>query len=128
MDKSATKTVLYVDDEVNLLKALKRTVIEEPFELLTSASGQEGLEILATQPVQVVISDLRMPEMSGLEFLKQVEALYPNTVRVILSGHVDLNTLDEAFSTLNIFRILTKPWNEDEFLLTIHQGFEHYHR
>lgn len=120
------KTVLCVDDEVNVLSALKRVVLDEEFNFLTASSGKEGLAILAETPVHLVISDQRMPEMTGIEFLNTVQELYPDTVRVILSGYADLNTIYEAVSTAGIFRFLSKPWHDEELLLTIRQCFTHY--
>lgn len=119
-------TMLCVDDEVNILKSLRRLMRNEPYRVLTANSGAEGLEILKTTPVQLIVSDQRMPELNGTEFLKQAKELYPDTIRVVLSGYADVAAILEAINEGSIYRFLTKPWNDEEIKVAIRQCFEHY--
>ena len=120
---AATRTVLLVDDEENILSALKRLLRRDGYRILTAGGGAQGLELLASEPVDVIISDQRMPQMTGVEFLRQVKALYPDTVRMVLSGYTDLNTVTDAINRGAIYRFLTKPWNDDELREHIRQAF-----
>jgi CheY-like chemotaxis protein len=106
------RTVLLVDDDVNVLSALKRLLSHEGYRIITVGSAREGLEALATQSVQVILSDQRMPEMSGSEFLDRVRVLYPQTMRIILSGHADFESDVDAVNRGAIYRFFTKPWND----------------
>ena len=124
---STTKhSILCVDDEEEILKSLKRTLRKESFNVLTAVGGREGLSVLEQHEVQLVISDQRMPEMTGTEFLEEVKQLYPDIVRVILSGYTDINCMLDAINKGEIYRFTTKPWNEDELKKTIYQGIEQY--
>jgi response regulator RpfG family c-di-GMP phosphodiesterase len=115
------RSVLCVDDEVNVLSALQRLLRREEFRFLTAANGDEGLAVLERQPVQVVIADQRMPGMTGVEFLKRVKERYPDTVRVVLSGTADVNVVLESINQGEIYRFVTKPWNDDELRVIIRQ-------
>jgi len=115
------RTILCVDDEVNVLHALGRVLRKEDYRFLTACDGHEGLAVLARQPVQVVIADQRMPGMTGVEFLKQVKAHYPDTVRVVLSGTADVNVVLESINQGEIYRFITKPWNDEEFKVILRQ-------
>ncbi|MEZ6060788.1 MAG: response regulator [Planctomycetaceae bacterium] len=108
------KTVLCVDDEVNVLKALKRLLRREPFRLLTAESGPAALEILNSEEVHLIVSDFRMPGMTGTELLSEVAVRSPETVRVVLSGYADAASIVEAINKGHIFRFLAKPWNDDD--------------
>ncbi|QDU10800.1 response regulator [Gimesia aquarii] len=115
------KTILCVDDEINVLRSLKRLLRNEDYQLITANSGTEGLAVLAEQQVSVVISDQRMPEMTGTEFLSQVKEKYPECVRVVLSGYADAATILDSINKGAIYRFLTKPWNDEEIRITIRQ-------
>jgi len=119
------QTILLVDDEVNILNSLLRLFRKETYQILVATSGKEGLEILKKQTVQVVISDQKMPEMLGTEFLQKVKDQYPDTVRVILSGHADLNLLIDSINKGEVYRFLTKPWNDQEVKMVIRQCLSH---
>ncbi len=119
-------TVLCVDDEVNILHSLKRLLRKEPYKLLTANCADEAFEILKQNEVQLILSDQRMPEMTGTELLKEVKKKYPNIVRVILSGYADLSVILEAINEGEIYRFLSKPWNDNELKTTIKQCLEHY--
>lgn len=111
--------VLFVDDERNVLRALERLFRGEGYELLTAASGPEGLELLATREVSLVVSDQRMPGMSGAEFLQRVRELYPDTLRIVLTGHADIGTAMAAINEGAVFRFISKPWNDHEIKLVV---------
>ena len=116
--------ILIVDDEKNILEALRRVLSEEPFEVVTATSGGEGLALLETHPIKVVISDERMPGMSGSDFLQLVQGRFPETVRIMLTGHASLEAAMRAVNYGDIFRFFTKPWNDLELIQTIHAAVE----
>ena len=117
-------TVVFVDDEVNLLSALKRELRGEPYEVVTASSGAAGLARMASLDAAVVVSDHGMPGMSGVEFLSQVRERWPDTFRVMMTAFGDIETISSAVNVGGIHRFLTKPWNADELRLTIQQGLE----
>ncbi len=120
-------TILCVDDEANVLKSLKRLFMDEDYEILTAESGQEGLAILAQhQPVQVVISDYRMPEMDGVAFFKEVHDRWPETIRIVLSGYADTAAVVAAINEGQVYKFIPKPWNDDELKITIAKAVESY--
>ena len=117
-------TVLFVDDEVNILKALQRLLRQEDINVLCASRGQEALEILEKNQTQVVVTDQRMPEMSGVDLLSAVRERYPDIVRMMLTGYTEMNVAVEAINRGEIYRLITKPWNDDELRATIRQAFE----
>lgn len=120
------RTLLMVDDEPNVLAALQRSFRREGFRVLTAASAAQGLALLAEHPVQVVLSDERMPAMSGTEFLSRVRVLYPDTIRIILSGHADFATVVDAVSRGTLFKFLHKPWQDDALRELIREAFVYH--
>jgi len=120
------KALLCVDDETHILAALKRLLRQEDYRIFTAESGEEGLATLEKHPIQVVLSDQRMPQMTGIEFLQKVKELYPDTIRVVLSGYADAHVIVEAINQGEVFRFIGKPWNDDELKAVIRQCFEHY--
>jgi diguanylate cyclase (GGDEF)-like protein/PAS domain S-box-containing protein len=120
------KTVLLLDDEVNIIKALTRTLRRDGYRILSSTSISEAFTLLAENDVQVIISDQRMPEMSGTEFLSQVKAIHPHTVRIVLSGYTDLKSVTEAINQGAIYKFLTKPWDEKQIREHIRQAFKYH--
>lgn len=119
-------TVLIVDDEINILSSLKRTLRREGYDLLTANCAQEGFNLLATHQVHVVVSDQRMPDMSGTEFLSRVKGLYPQTVRMVLSGYADVGAITDAVNKGAIYRYLLKPWNDEEVKAEIQSALRHW--
>ena len=119
------KTILLVDDEQNLLDAMSRLFRKTDFTLLTAKGGEAGLKLLETNEIQLVISDYNMPLMTGIEFLSIVRRMYPNVVRVILTGQSDLSVGVDAINKGEIYRYLNKPVNKEEFFIVINQCFEH---
>jgi putative nucleotidyltransferase with HDIG domain len=119
-------TVLFVDDEVNILKALQRLMRNEPFNVLTASRPAEALELIDRCDPQVIVSDQRMPEMSGVDFLSAVRDRHNDVVRMMLTGYTDMTIAVEAINKGEIFRLITKPWNDDELKATIRQAFDHH--
>jgi two-component system NtrC family sensor kinase len=112
--------LLFVDDEENILRSIERMFHDAGYTILTAKSGQEGLAILeAGPPAQVVVSDYRMPGMSGVEFLRAVARRWPDTVRMVLSGYADTPAVIGAINEGGIFKFISKPWNDDELRLAV---------
>lgn len=120
------RTLLLVDDEQNIMSALTRLLRRDGYQILTANSGREGLAVLAENKVGVILSDQRMPEMSGSEFLSMVTELYPDTVRIMLSGYTDLASVTDAINRGAIYKFLTKPWEDELLRENVRQAFEHY--
>ena len=121
------QTLLIVDDESNVLRSLKRLLFETDYRILTAESGDEGLKMFENESsIQLVISDYRMPEMNGVEFLKRVKELYPDTIRIILSGYADVIAIVEAINDGEIYKFISKPWNDQDLLTTVMRAFEQY--
>jgi DNA-binding NtrC family response regulator len=118
--------VLLIDDEANVLAALKRALMEEPYEVLTATSGDEALRIMATQCFKVVVSDERMPGISGAEFLAKVREQYPATIRILLTGHASVESTMKAVNSGEIYRFFTKPWNDHELILALRSAIEKF--
>jgi putative nucleotidyltransferase with HDIG domain len=119
-------TVLFVDDEVNILKALQRLLRSEHMNVLCASRAQEALELLDKQACQVVVTDQRMPEMSGVDLLSQVRQRFPDIVRMMLTGYTEMTIAVDAINRGEIFRLITKPWNDEELKATLRQACDHY--
>jgi diguanylate cyclase (GGDEF)-like protein/PAS domain S-box-containing protein len=119
------RTLLLVDDEPNILSALKRLIRRANYKILTAASGKEGLELLAQNDIDVIVSDQRMPGMTGVEFLRTVKNLYPDTVRIVLSGFTELQSVTDAVNEGAIYKFLTKPWDDAQLREHIEEAFQH---
>jgi len=122
----AQHTILIVDDEPNVISALKRSLIDEDYNILSVESGEEGLRLLANHPAQLVISDEKMPGMSGSEFLSHVKNRYPHTIRIILTGQASIEAAMQSINEGEIYRFFTKPWDDLELLLALRAAFEKY--
>lgn len=122
MEKSK---LLLVDDEPNLTSALVRSLDRTQFEIFTADSAQKGLLILAGNEIDVVVSDERMPGMTGSQFLSEVRKTWPNTIRMILSGQADLEAAVRAINEGEVYRFLLKPCHPKELQMTILQGLQH---
>jgi DNA-binding NtrC family response regulator len=105
---------------------LKRLLRREGYNILTASGGAEGLELMARYEVGVVISDSRMPVMDGAEFLRRVGTIYPDAVRIMLSGYTDLKAVTDAVNTGELYRFLTKPWDDRELIEILRNAFRHY--
>ncbi|MCD6250103.1 MAG: response regulator [candidate division Zixibacteria bacterium] len=114
--------ILLVDDSRSILNALRRTFALENWDIICAASATEALAALAHAEVDVVISDENMPGMCGSEFLKQVRELYPNVVRMMLTGATDIDVAKRAINQGEISRFFTKPWEDYELLVGVQQA------
>ena len=121
-------TILCVDDESGVLNSLRRSLRKEDYKVLTANSGSEGLALMDEQPVHVVISDQRMPKMTGTEFLQEVKSRFPQAVRVILSGYAEIHAIIDSINKAEVYRFLPKPWDDDELKETIKHCLVHYAR
>ncbi|MCP4178585.1 MAG: response regulator [bacterium] len=120
------KTVLCVDDEPVILNSLKRLLRKENYDILTAKSGKEALTLLEEHSIDLVISDHRMPEMTGVDLLKKVKELYPGTIRIILSGYADFENVVEAINDGEIYKFCSKPWENSELKTTISKSLEYH--
>ncbi len=121
------QVLLLVDDEPNILSALTRLLRRDGYRILTANSGEAGLDMLAQHPeVAVILSDQRMPGMTGVEFLSRAKAAYPETVRMVLSGYTELESVTDAINRGAIYRFLTKPWDDDLLRANLAEAFRHY--
>jgi len=121
------RTVLFVDDEKKVLRSLEMGLQDETYHKLFANSGKEALEILQREEVHVIVTDMRMPEMSGLELLRTVKEEYPNIIRMVLSAYTQATTLLVAINQGEIFRYITKPWKlEEEFKPAVRQAIDYY--
>ncbi|MDZ4202279.1 MAG: EAL domain-containing protein [Gallionella sp.] len=122
-ENKSEKVLLLVDDEENVQMSIKRILRREGYRILTASSAEEGLEIMAQHKVNVVLSDQRMPGMSGVEFLRRVKLMYPDVVRMILSGYTEVSTLTEAINKGEIYQFITKPWENEALIALIREAF-----
>jgi len=121
--KPLSRTLLLVDDEPNILSALQRLLRRDGYTILNSDAPEKALEILAQQPVDVILSDQRMPSMSGVEFLRRAKETRPESIRIVLSGYTDLQFITDAINEGAIYKFLTKPWDDDQLRTQIREAF-----
>ncbi len=117
--------IMIVDDEPANLRVLEM-LFRHDYQVLTAESGAEALELLPQHDVALIVTDQRMPEMSGIELLKRTETVRPRMVRMILTGYTDMEALVEAINSNLVYKYVTKPWSNDELRLTISRALEHY--
>jgi len=125
-DERNMQTLLLVDDDVNVLASLHRLFRRDNYRVLTAGSPAEGFELLALYPVQVILCDQRMPVMNGTEFLSKVKEMYPDTMRIILSGYAGVETVLDSINRGAIYRFYTKPWNDAELRDNVRLAFRQY--
>lgn len=118
--------VLYVDDEINNLNSFK-AAFRRDFEIFTAISAKEGRKILDSQEIGVIITDQRMPVMTGIEFLESIIPVYPDTIRILLTGFSDINAVMDAINRGQVYKYLVKPWQNDELKMYIENALEIYH-
>ena len=121
---AAPATVLCVDDEPNILSSLRRLFRANGYRVLTAEGGALGLEVLEKEPVDLVISDMRMPEMDGARFLAKVRERWPDTLRILLTGYSDIQSIQDAINCGEIYRYITKPWEDSDMLLLVRHALE----
>jgi response regulator RpfG family c-di-GMP phosphodiesterase len=117
--------ILCVDDEPSILAALKRVFRPQGYVVLTAGSGQEGLDVLSREAIDLIISDMRMPHMDGAQFLEQAFERWPQTQRILLTGYADAAATIKAVNQGKIWGYIAKPWNDSELLMTVQKALEH---
>ncbi|MDE2342126.1 MAG: EAL domain-containing protein [Betaproteobacteria bacterium] len=124
--KTPQRVILVVDDEPNIVTALKRLLRHDGYQIISASNGAEALELIAINSVQVIISDQRMPGMTGVEFLHRVKEIYPDTIRIVLSGYTELKSVTEAINEGAIYKFLTKPWEDEQLRAHVREAFRRY--
>jgi DNA-binding NtrC family response regulator len=117
--------IMIVDDEPANLRTLER-LFRSNYQVVTAASGAEALALLEQHDIAVLISDQRMPAMTGTELMMKTVAIRPQMVKILLTGYTDVGALIEALNSGLVYRYMTKPWNNDELRLTVSRAIEHY--
>lgn len=116
-------TVLYVDDEVHNLHSFRAT-FRRTFNVFTAESGAEGLEIFSRENIEIIITDQRMPNMTGIEMLVEVKKINPEPMRILITGYSDINAVIDSINKGQVYRYLNKPWQEEELQNTIESAYE----
>lgn len=117
--------VLYVDDEINNLNSFK-AAFRRDFNIYTAQSAKEGRKILESEEIGVIITDQRMPVETGIEFLESILPIYPDTIRILLTGFSDINAVMGAINRGQVYKYLVKPWQDDELKMYIQNALELY--
>jgi len=115
-------TILCVDDDANILSALKRMLSLEGYSVTTTESAREAIELLMAHTYDLIMTDLRMPEMDGIALLKEIKDLYPSMTRVMLTGNADLESAKQAINEGQVYKYLSKPWDESETFAVIQEA------
>jgi response regulator RpfG family c-di-GMP phosphodiesterase len=116
--------LLFVDDEENIRHALRRLFRPLNYKILTAGSGEEALVLLENEPVDLVISDMRMPQMDGAQLLEQIRAKWPDTLRILLTGYADVGSTIAAINKGEIYRYIAKPWDDNDIILVVRHALE----
>ncbi|MFP4474501.1 MAG: ATPase, T2SS/T4P/T4SS family [Desulfatibacillaceae bacterium] len=119
-------SILFVDDEPQVLKSMKRIFRRENYTVLTAGSAQEALQIIEREHVHVVVSDHRMPGMSGADLLRRIKSTHPETIRIMLTGHADVQAIMGAINDGAVYKFITKPWNDEDLRLTVSLALERH--
>ncbi len=118
--------IMFVDDEQNVLSALSRAMLDEPYQIITAEGATRALRLLETNPCSVVVSDEQMPGMDGVAFLSLVRTYYPTTIRMMLTGHASIDLTMQAVNSGEIYRFFTKPWDDTTLILAIRSAVEKF--
>ena len=118
--------VLFIDDEESIIDGVQRLFMREPYGIFATTNLEKAREVLAERKIKVVVSDYRMPEISGVKFLREVKEKYPDVVKILFTGYTDFSAAEEAINIGEVYRFISKPWKTAELLSTIHQCIEHY--
>ncbi len=127
MSDTPKHPILLVDDEPEILFSL-RGLLRREFDLHTAQSGAEALEILKRQPIHVIMTDQRMPEMTGVELLRRARGESPEAIRMVFTGYADIKSVVDGINQGRIFRYLTKPWDPDELVAVLHEACAEFAR
>ena len=118
-------SILYIDDEEQNLTSFKST-FRRDYRIHVAASGEQALEIMENHNIQLVITDQRMPDMTGIDFLEKIVPLYPDCMRMIMTGYSDMEAVIQAINKGNIYRYISKPWNREDLKISIDSALEVY--
>lgn len=127
LPENATATLLLIDDEANILSSLERLFWPLGYNIVTAGSGAEALLLLEKENVDLVICDMRMPQMTGAEVLEQIRGKWPDVVRILLTGYSDIDSTIAAINRGEIYRYISKPWDDKELLLIVREALERKH-
>ncbi len=116
--------LLIVDDENSILSSLKRLFIDEDFIIITANSGEEGLQKIEEHEIDLVLSDQKMPEMSGIEFLKKVRINHPHVLTILMTAQADIDNAVKAINDAGVYKFILKPWDKEDLIITIKRAFE----
>ena len=119
-------SVLFLDDDVNVLNAVARMFMDEPYGVAVASNHKDALAILEKEKVKVVLSDQRMPDISGVEFLHIVKDKYPQKIRILFTAYADLTATEQAINISEVFRFINKPWNPEELMATVVIAMKHH--
>jgi len=125
MTQTKKHPILLVDDEPEILFSL-RGLLRREFELYTAESGAQALEILQQHPIHVIMSDQRMPEMTGVQLMHRVKDAHPEAIRIVFTGYADIRAVVDAINNVGLYRYITKPWDPDELIEVLHQAAKRY--
>jgi DNA-binding NtrC family response regulator len=125
MTQTKKHPILLVDDEPEILFSLQGLLRRE-FELHTAESGAQALEILQQHPIHVIMSDQRMPEMTGVQLMHRVKDAHPEAIRIVFTGYADIRAVVDAINNVGLYRYITKPWDPDELIEVLHQAAARY--
>ncbi len=117
-------SVLIVDDEINVLKAIERTLRKEPYTIYTADNSSKALELLKARDISLIISDYNMPEINGLEFLKQAKNLYPQALTIMLTGQAEVQIAVQAINDAGVYKFVLKPWDDADLKVTVRRALE----
>ncbi|WLQ15753.1 response regulator [Hahella aquimaris] len=118
-------TLAIIDDEENVLRAMQRILRKKPWKVLTFSDPYEAIDALKKEPVDLVISDYRMPEINGVELLNALKEVRPEALRILLSGQADIDGVTSAINDAEIYRFISKPWSDEDLLMTLENALEH---
>ncbi|MBU6953286.1 response regulator [Hahella sp. HN01] len=118
-------TLAIIDDEENVLRAMQRILRKKPWKVLTFNDPYEAFDALKKEPVDLVISDYRMPEINGVELLNALKEIRPDALRILLSGQADIDGVTSAINDAEIYRFISKPWSDEDLLMTLENALEH---
>jgi type II secretory ATPase GspE/PulE/Tfp pilus assembly ATPase PilB-like protein/FixJ family two-component response regulator len=119
-------TLLFVDDEENVLKALRRVFLEENYNLLVAANAEQALDLIERESIQLVISDFKMPGMNGVDLLREIKKRKPGILRIMLTGHADVQAVMGAVNEGAVYKFITKPWNDEDLRLSVSLALQQY--
>jgi response regulator RpfG family c-di-GMP phosphodiesterase len=121
--KDKNINVLYIDDEINNINSFRASFRRE-FTVYTAESAEEGRQILERESIHVILSDQRMPKMTGIEFFQSILVTHPDPIRILITGYTDINAVIDAINVGQVYKYLSKPWNEEDIKNFIYKAFE----